>query len=63
MGNVNIKKRGSVYQYEFEVPKITSKRRRITKSGFKTNREARKTIMFQVQKQIKDELQNFLKKV
>lgn len=40
MGNVNIKKRGSVYQYEFEVPKITSKRRRITKSGFKTKREA-----------------------
>ena len=63
MGNVNIKKRGSVYQYEFEVPKITSKRRRITKSGFKTKREARKTIMFQVQKKIKDELQNFLKKV
>lgn len=40
MGNVNVKKRGSVYQYEFEVPKITSKRRRITKSGFKTKREA-----------------------
>ena len=36
MGNVNIKKRGKVYQYQFEIARVNGKRKWITKSGFKT---------------------------
>lgn len=37
---VNIEKRGKVYQYKFEIPKINGKRKFISKSGFKTRRDA-----------------------
>ena len=40
MGNLNITKRGNVYQYQFEAGKINGKRKRINKSGFKTKKEA-----------------------
>lgn len=39
---VNIRKRGNVYEYNFDVAKIEGKRKRITKSGFKTKAEALK---------------------
>lgn len=37
---VNVQKRGKVYQYRFEIPKINGKRKFINKSGFKTRKEA-----------------------
>ena len=37
---LNITKRGSLWQYRFEVAKIDGKRKQISKSGFKTKREA-----------------------
>ena len=37
---VNVRKRGKVYEYSFDVAKIEGKRKRITKSGFKTKVEA-----------------------
>ncbi len=37
---VNIKKRGNVYQYQFEIAPIDGKRKYINKSGFKSKREA-----------------------
>lgn len=40
MGSINIRKRGSVYQYSFEIAKIGGKRKQMTKSGFKTKFEA-----------------------
>lgn len=40
MGNVNIKKRGNVYQYQFEIASVNGKRKYINKSGFKTKAEA-----------------------
>ena len=40
MSSVNICKRGKYYQYVFEAGKICGKRKRITKSGFKTKKEA-----------------------
>ncbi len=40
MANVNIKKRGKVYQYQFEIAPVKGKRKWITKSGFKTKAEA-----------------------
>ena len=40
MANVNIKKRGKVYQYQFEIAPAKGKRKWITKSGFKTKAEA-----------------------
>lgn len=40
MGSLNITKRGNVYQYQFEAGKISGKRKRINKSGFKTKKEA-----------------------
>lgn len=40
MANVNIKKRGKVYQYQFEIAYERGKRKWITKSGFKTKAEA-----------------------
>lgn len=40
MGNVNVRKRGKVYQYQFEVGRVNGKRKSITKSGFRTKNEA-----------------------
>ncbi len=40
MGSINIRKRGNVYQYSFEIAKIGGKRKQITKSGFRTKNEA-----------------------
>lgn len=37
---VNIEKRGTVYQYRFEISKINGKRKYIRKSGFKTRKDA-----------------------
>ena len=37
---INIRKRGYVYQYQFEAAPIKGKRKQITKSGFKTKNEA-----------------------
>ena len=37
---INIRKRGNVYQYGFEVGKVNGKRKQITKSGFRTKNEA-----------------------
>ena len=37
---VNIKKRGNVYQYQFEIAPVDGKRKYINKSGFKSKREA-----------------------
>ena len=42
---VNVRKRGNVYEYNFEVAKIKGKRKRISKSGFKTKFEALKQGM------------------
>ncbi len=39
---INIRKRGNVYQYSFEVAKIDGKRKQFSKSGFKTKAEAEK---------------------
>lgn len=40
MKNLNVTKRGNVYQYRFEIEKVNGKRKFITKSGFKTKNEA-----------------------
>lgn len=40
MGQVNIRKRGKVYQYQFETAKVNGKRTQISKSGFKTKADA-----------------------
>ena len=40
MGQINIRKRGKVYEYFFEGAKVNNKRTRISKSGFKTKAEA-----------------------
>ena len=37
---INIRKRGNVYQYGFEVGKVNGKRKQITKCGFRTKNEA-----------------------
>ena len=37
---INIRKRGNVYQYQFEAIPVNGKRKQITKSGFKTKNEA-----------------------
>ena len=42
---VNVRKRGNVYEYNFDVAKIEGKRKRISKSGFKTKAEALKQGM------------------
>ncbi len=39
---VNVRKKGNVYEYNFDVAKIEGKRKRISKSGFKTKAEALK---------------------
>lgn len=40
MGKVNVKKRGEVYQYQFEIAPVDGKRKYINKSGFRTKAEA-----------------------
>ncbi|MBQ6286020.1 MAG: tyrosine-type recombinase/integrase [Bacilli bacterium] len=40
MASINIRKRGNVYQYSFEVGKVNGKRKQMTKSGFRTKAEA-----------------------
>lgn len=40
MRRVNVRKRGKVYQYQFEIGTINGKRKFINKSGFKTQNEA-----------------------
>lgn len=42
---VSVRKRGKVYQYEFDIAHINGKRKRVTKSGFKTKAEAEKAGM------------------
>ena len=42
MSTFRVTKRGDVYQYQFEVGKINGKRKRKSKSGFKTKAEAEK---------------------
>lgn len=37
---VSVRKRGNVFQYQFDVAPINGKRKRVTKSGFKTKKEA-----------------------
>ena len=37
---INVRKRGKVYQFQFEIAKINGKRKFINKSGFKTKKEA-----------------------
>ncbi|MFR5684061.1 MAG: Arm DNA-binding domain-containing protein [Clostridia bacterium] len=37
---ISIRKRGQVYQYSFEIAKVDGKRKRKSKSGFKTKKEA-----------------------
>lgn len=46
---VNVRKRGNVYEYNFDVAKIEGKRKRITKSGFKTKAEAQEagTVIYE----------------
>ena len=39
---VNVRKRGNVYEYSFDVAKIEGKRKRVSKSGFRTKAEALK---------------------
>ena len=40
MGQINVRKRGNVYEYFFEGAKVNNKRTRISKSGFRTKAEA-----------------------
>lgn len=40
MSEVNVRKRGQKWQYQFEAAKIEGKRKQITKSGFNTKKEA-----------------------
>lgn len=40
MSKLNTRKRGSKWQYQFEVASINGKRKQISKSGFKTKKEA-----------------------
>lgn len=48
---VSVRKRGKVYQYQFDVAPINGKRKRVTKSGFKTKADPDKEV---VEKYIKD---------
>ena len=40
MATVNTRKRGQTWQYQFEAAAIDGKRKQITKSGFRTKKEA-----------------------
>ena len=37
---INVRKRGKVYQYQFEAARVNGKRKQISKSGFRTKNEA-----------------------
>ena len=37
---ISVRKRGNVYQYQFDIAPVDGKRKRVTKSGFKTKNEA-----------------------
>ena len=37
---ITIRKRNNLYEYRFEAGKVNGKRKQITKSGFKTKRDA-----------------------
>ena len=37
---INIRKRNNLYEYRFEVGQVNGKRKQISKSGFKTKRDA-----------------------
>ena len=37
---INIRKRNNLYEYRFEAGKVNGKRKQISKSGFKTKRDA-----------------------
>lgn len=37
---INIRKRNNLYEYRFEVGKVNGKGKQISKSGFKTKRDA-----------------------
>ena len=40
MASVNVRKRGEKWQYQFEAAIVDGKRKQITKSGFRTKKEA-----------------------
>lgn len=40
MSDINVRKRGQKWQYQFEAAKVEGKRKQITKSGFNTKKEA-----------------------
>lgn len=40
MSEINVRKRGQKWQYQFEAAKVKGKRKQITKSGFNTKKEA-----------------------
>ena len=40
MSQINVRKRGNKWQYQFEAAKVEGKRKQITKSGFNTKKEA-----------------------
>nr|MDE6141637.1 Arm DNA-binding domain-containing protein [Bacilli bacterium] len=40
MSKISVRKRGSVFQYRFEIASVEGKRKYISKSGFKTKKEA-----------------------
>ena len=50
---VNVRKRGNVYEYNFDVAKIEGKRKRISKSGFKTKAEAQEAYKNIIDKYLK----------
>lgn len=54
MRRVNVRKRGKVYQYQFEIGTINGKRKFINKSGFKTQNEAYATGQISYEKYIND---------
>ena len=49
MSSVRIRKRGKSYEYCFDIGKVNNKRKRITKSGFKTKAEAQEagTVVYE----------------
>ncbi len=54
MRRVNLRKRGKVYQYQFEIGTINGKRKFINKSGFKTQNEAYATGQLAYEKYINE---------
>lgn len=56
---VNIRKRGKVYQYQFEIAKVDGKRKYISKSGFKTRKEANDILEKIIQTDVINEIMNY----